>query len=182
MENPIVAWVGLAALLLLCLPFSGTRMLILEVYGWALRLGLLALLAGAGVLWFRPELLPAEVGHTLNTVPTLKNLLPPSESRMFGVAVATFLSLVLLPVLAVLDVTRKLAGSRFYRLCRMADSARLVPSTSAAPVAAATQHAAEVRRPAEPAHGQKRTARQAAADAMADASSRKPFRVADDLP
>ena len=40
MYEPIALWAGFAVLLFLCVPFSGTRKLVLEVYGWALRLAL----------------------------------------------------------------------------------------------------------------------------------------------
>jgi hypothetical protein len=168
MYDTILAWAGFALALLFLLPFAGTRKLLLEVFTWALRLALLALLAGGAVLWFRPDLLPAEVSTTLDYVPPwLSNILPPVESRNFGLVVAASLTAVFLPLLAVLDVTRKLAGWRLRRLRKLADAApTLLVASGPAPVAA-------------PEPPRRRADRQSAADTLAEVGSRKPYRVAD---
>jgi hypothetical protein len=67
----IIAWVGLALLLLLCLPFAKLQKLVLEVAAWALRLVLLGILGAAAYLWFCPRNLPVEVVDTLNHFPRL---------------------------------------------------------------------------------------------------------------
>src|SRR5262245_54297840 len=160
---PFLALVGLALLAILCLPFSGTRKLILEVYGLALRLALLALVAGATVLWFRPDLLPAECEKVLNAFPQARDILPAPRPQVFGAAVAGLLAAVLLPLLAVVDVTRKLAGWRLRRLRVLTREARVeTVSTPAGPSPAA---------PAAPPPAQRRVDRRAAAEAMAQAGS-----------
>jgi hypothetical protein len=171
MYEHILAWAGLALLLFLCLPFSGTRKLVLELYAWAVRLALLALLAGGAVLWFRPERLPPEVLSFVDSFPRLREVLPEPGAPTFGIALAALASAVLLPILAMLDVTRKLAGDRLCRLRALTEAAR--PAGEPAP--------ADPRRPAPASGAQKRPDRRAAADTMAEAGSRKPFRVADHL-
>src|SRR6266480_4124630 len=106
----VIAWVGLALLLVLCLPFTRIQKLVLNVYAWALRLALLALLGAAAYLWFRPGDLPVEVTDTLNGLPRLKAILPDPGRQHFGVCAAALLVIVLLPLLALLDIGRKLAG------------------------------------------------------------------------
>ena len=54
----VLPWVGLALLLVLCLPIPAVQKLVLELTACALRLALLAVLAGAAYLWFRPAELP----------------------------------------------------------------------------------------------------------------------------
>src|SRR5947199_4392571 len=103
-----IAWVGLALLLMLCLPFAGVQKLVLEVAAWALRLALFALLGAAAYLWFRPGDLPAEVTDALNNSPRLKAVLPERGAQHFGICVAAPLVIALLPRLATLDVSRKL--------------------------------------------------------------------------
>src|SRR5262249_33627122 len=116
----VLVWGGLALLLVLCLPFAWIHKLVLEVYAWALRLALLALLGAAAYLWFSPGELPGEVGDTLNNFPRLKAILPEPGTQLFGVCAAALLVAVLLPLLAVLDVGRKLAGWRLRRLRALA--------------------------------------------------------------
>ena len=164
----VIAWAGLALLLVLCLPFTGVQKLVLEVYAWALRLALLALLGTAAYLWFRPGHLPVEVTDTLNDSPRLRALLPEPGTPIFGISAAALVAAVFLPLLAVLDVSRQLAGRRLRRLRAL--SAR---PEAEAPLSPAT----EPQRGPSPAP--RRTDRRAAADAMAQAGSRKPFRAAD---
>jgi hypothetical protein len=159
----VIAWVGLALLLVLCLPFARIQKLVLEVYACALRLALLALLGAAAYLWFRPGDLPVEVTDTLNSFPRLKAILPESGTQHFGVCAAAFLVIVLLPLLAILDVSRKLAGWRLSRLRALAAAPKTVgspPASEPRPV---------------PALG--RVGRRAAADTLAEAGSRKSFRA-----
>ena len=164
MFEPVLALVGLALLAVLCLPFSGFQKFVLEVYGLALRLALWALLAGAAVLCLRPELLPvAEAENVLSLFPRLREILPEPGSPLFGAAAAALVTAVLLPLLAVIDVSRKLAGWRLRRLRVLTREVR----TEAAPAPA----------PAV----QRRVDRRTAANTLAEAGSRKPYRVADQL-
>src|SRR5438045_2080820 len=107
MYEQVLAWAALAVLALLCLPFPGLQKLILTVTAWGLRLLLLALLVGAGYLWFYPEQLPREVSGELTYYPRLSANLPSPRSPYFGVCLAGPVVAALLPVLAVLDVCRK---------------------------------------------------------------------------
>ena len=167
--EPVLAWAGLALLLVLCLPFAGVQKLLLEVYGLVLRLALLALVGAAGYLWFRPDMLPAQCVETLNNFPPLRELLPEPGTRSFGVAAVAVIAAALLPLLAVLDVSRKLAGWRLRRLRLLTASGTL----ESLPVATAPA--------AQPAPPPRRVDRRGAADALAQAGARKPFRVADHL-
>src|SRR5438094_9402486 len=104
MLEPVLALVGLALLAVLCLPFSGFQKLVLEVYGLALRLALLALLAGGAVLCLRPELLPvAQAENVLSWFPRMREILPAPGSPLFGAAPAALVTAVLLPPLAGID-------------------------------------------------------------------------------
>ncbi|HEX5269213.1 MAG TPA: hypothetical protein VFW33_01935 [Gemmataceae bacterium] len=159
----VIAWVGLAVLVLLCLPFARVQKLVLELSALALRLALLALLGAAAYLWFRPGDLPAEVTDVLNNAPRLKALLPEAGAQHFGICAAAPLVIVLLPLLATLDVSRKLAGWRLRRLRALA---------AESPVAAP---------PPAPATVARRVDRRAAAEALAGAGSRKAFRTPNPL-
>jgi hypothetical protein len=159
---PVIALGGLALLLVLCLPFARIQKLVLELSALVLRLALLALLGAAAYLWFHPGDLPAEVMDTSNTFlstsPRLRGVLPGPGTPYFGVCAAAFSVSVLLPLLAVLDVSRKLAGWRLRRLRALAT-------------------APEVVEPPAPAPAVHRVNRRAAADALADAGARKPLRA-----
>src|SRR5262245_1882796 len=124
----ILAWVGFAVLLLLCLPFAGTRKLVLDLSAWIVRLSLICLLVGGAVLWFRPDLLPQQVIGILDREPILRDILPSPEARTFGLAAAAMASAVLIPLLAMLDVTRRLAGERLLRLRELTDAPQLEPA------------------------------------------------------
>src|SRR5262245_52741197 len=141
----VIAWVGLALLLLLCLPFAGTQKLVLEVSAWALRLALFALLGAAAYLWFRPQDLPAQVTDTLEAFPGLGNILPEPGAQHFGICAAAPIVLALLPLLAALDVSRQLAGRRLCRLRALAAEAKEAGGAAGGPVAPA-RPAAAVRR------------------------------------
>src|SRR5688500_13184010 len=110
MIEHILLWIGLGALTLLCLPIPPVQKLVLEVSAWSLRLGMIALLAGGAYLWFRPSELPAGVSRVLNDFPGLLSLLPERGSPAFALYLACWVVAALVPLLAVLDVSRKLAG------------------------------------------------------------------------
>jgi hypothetical protein len=167
MVEQILAGVGLALLLVLvlCLSFGVVQKLVLEVYTWALRLSLLALLALAIYGWFRPEDLAEQVTDTLNNFPRLKPLLPDPQAQHFGMTAVALVVALLLPVLAVLDVCRKLAGRRLTRLHAL----------TAAPAGAPADLLVPKRKPSS----LRSVDRNAAADAMAKVSTRKPSPAAD---
>src|SRR5262249_7956943 len=103
------------------------------------------------------ELLPEEAVRVLNAVPSARDILPSPESRTFGLATACLAAAVLLPCLAMLDVTRKLARARLCRLRRLSDT---VPPATAPAVGA------------EPPAMPRRPDRREAADVMARAGAR----------
>jgi hypothetical protein len=165
MLEPVLALVGLALLAILALPFSGFQKLVLEVYGLVLRLALLALLAGAAVLCLRPEWLPlAETEKVLSQFPRVREVLPEPGSPLFGAAVAGLITAVVLPFLAVIDVARKLAGWRLRRLRVLTRTVRTEPAPAPAPAVP------------------RRVDRRTAANTLAEAGSRKPYRVANHNP
>jgi hypothetical protein len=120
MYEQILPWVGLVVLLILCLPVWPVRKLVLEVSTWALRLGMIALLAAGAYLWFRPGDLPAEVSAALSDFPRLLSWLPDRTAPPFGLCLACIVVAALVPLLAVLDVSRKLAGRRLGQLRSLA--------------------------------------------------------------
>jgi hypothetical protein len=156
---PVIALVGLALLAVLGLPFARLQKLVLELSAWGLRLALLALLGAAAYLWFQPGDLPEEVADAsnafLNAWPRLRDVVPEPGTPYFGACAAAFIVVVLLPVLAALDVSRKLAGWRLRRLRALAAA----PPVGAAPPAPAPVY---------------RLNRRAAADALAEARARRP--------
>jgi hypothetical protein len=116
MYEQILPWVGLVVLLVLCLPIPAIQKAILEVGTWALRLGMVALLAGGAYLWFRPGELPAGVSRAVSDFPGLLSLLPERGSPAFGLCLACWAVALLVPLLAVMEVTRQIAGARLYRV------------------------------------------------------------------
>jgi len=160
---PVIALVGLALLAVLCLPFAAVQKLVLELSAGVLRLALLALLGAAAYLWFHPSDLPAEVAETSNTFisnyPRLKGIVPEPGTAYFGVCAAAFVVTALLPLLAILDVSRQLAGRRLRRLRALAATPQVVDTPPA---------------PAVVVH---RVNRRDAADALAEAGARKPVRA-----
>jgi hypothetical protein len=159
----VIVWGGLALLLLLSLPLTRLQKLVLEVYALALRLTLFALLAAAAYLWLYPQNLPAEVTQTLSRYPNVGAILPEPGTPTFGVCAASLLVIILLPLMAILDVSRKLAGWRLSRLRTLAAEPKVVVSPPAPEV-----HAAPAVR---------RVDRRGAADALAQAGSHPPVRV-----
>ena len=118
---PWAAWAGLVLLAVLCLPIGGCQKFVLALSAWALRLGLLAILAGGAYLYFRPGEMPAQVSNVLNDFPGVLRLLPDRAAPHFGLCLACLIAAPLLPLLMVLDVTRALAGRRLNRLRAIAD-------------------------------------------------------------
>jgi len=164
---PIVACVGLVVLAILCLPV--VRKFVLEISALVLRLAMLALLAGGAYLWFRPDAMPAGVSRVFDTEPWLLTMLPDRSSAYFGICAAYLVVLALLPLLAALDVTRRLAGRRLRRLCILTDE--LVA------VAAIAEPAAEVvETPPEGVPVMRPVQRRTAANAIAAPWSRGPSR------
>jgi hypothetical protein len=166
MYEQIIAWGGLALLLLLCLPFAVVQKLVLHVYGWGLRLALLALLGFAAYLWFRPEQMPVEVTDALGGFPWLMALLPEPGTPYFGISAAAVVVAMLLPLLMVIDVCRKLAG-------RPRD--RRVPGVG--PEAEEPMRPAHQRVPSLP----RRIGRRDAADTMAEAAASHPSHLTSPL-
>jgi hypothetical protein len=160
---PVIALVGLALLAALCLPFARVQKVVLELSAWTLRLALLGLLGAAAYLWFHPGDLPAEAADAANAFlsafPRLKGVVPEPGTPYFGICAAALVVVVFLPLLAVLNVSRKLARRRLRRLRALA---------------AAPQAVAPAPAPAPVVH---RVNRRAAADALAEAGSRKPIRT-----
>jgi hypothetical protein len=160
-----IVWAGLALVLLLCLPIAGIQKLLLDLYAWALRLALLAVIGAAAYLWVRPGDLPVAATNALDTFPGVKAILPEPGARHFGVCAAAPFVIMILPLLAILDVSRKLAGWRLYRLRALAAEPKVVQ----------TLRASEPR----PTPLGRRVDRRAAADTLANAGSRKAFLAPD---
>jgi hypothetical protein len=160
---PVIALAGLVLLTVLCLSSARIQKLVLELSALLLRLALLAMLGAAAYLWFRPGDLPAEVMDTsntfLSTFSRLRGILPGPGTPYFGACAAAFFVIVFAPLLAVLDVSRKLAGWRLRRLRALAATPEVVE-------------------PPAPVPAVQRVNRRAAADALAQAVARKPLRPA----
>jgi hypothetical protein len=109
---PWAAWAGAVLLAICCLPVFGIARAVVEIATWVLRLALLALLAGGAYLFFRPSDLPAAVTNAVNTSPELTALLPNPSAAHFGLCAATVIAALLVPFLAVLEVTRRIACRR----------------------------------------------------------------------
>jgi hypothetical protein len=161
---PWAPWAGLALLAVFCLPIACLQKLVLEVTAWGLRLALLALLAAGAYLWFRPGELPAEVTGVLGNFPNLLAVLPEPGTPAFGLCAATLVVAVFVPLLAVLDVTRKLAGRRLGRL-----RALTAAPVTAPPPAEPAPMGMPIERPVD---------RRTAAAAIASAAPRGPARPA----
>jgi hypothetical protein len=117
----LAAWAGLVVLAVLCLPIGWCQKFVLGIASWALRLALLATLAGGAYLFFRPGEMPAQVSNVFNDFPGLLSILPDRSAAHFGLCLACLVVATLLPFLMVLDVTRALAGRRLRRLRAVAD-------------------------------------------------------------
>jgi hypothetical protein len=156
---PVIAWTGLALLLLVCMPLATIQKLVLEISAWGLRLALLGVVGAAAWLWFQPGNLPAEVLETLDHLPRLRAILPEPGTPHFGVCAAALIVIPLLPLLAILDVSRRLAGWRLRRLRALAAETKVVPPQPEPP-------------PQPP--GARRVDRRAAANTLAEAGSPRP--------
>lgn len=158
----IIAWTGLAMLLILCLPIAGLQRLLLAVYGWTIRLTMLALIAGAAYLWFRPEQVPIEVTNALGYFPWARPVLPQPGTQVFGICAVGLVATVLLPLLAVFDLCRRSVVRRVEHVNRIVDQpAPPAPRTDSLPPPA----------PQATSKVPSRFGRRAAAEAMAQAGS-----------
>jgi hypothetical protein len=102
-----IPWVGLAVLVLLCLPIPLMQRVILQISSWALRLAIIGLLLGGAYLWFRPDAMPGRVSAILADFPGLLALLPDRGSPAFGLCLACWLATALVPIVVVFDVARR---------------------------------------------------------------------------
>jgi hypothetical protein len=130
MSPEILPWLTCAGALLLailCLPVASIARLVVEVSTWVLRLALFGLLALGGYLWLRPADMPAAVSNALNNLPELLALLPDRSAPHFALCAACIVVAALVPLLAVLEVTRRVVAPRV----------REVTTVAAAPVAEA---------------------------------------------
>jgi hypothetical protein len=166
MYEQILPWVGLGVLFILCLPISPVQKLVLEVSAWTLRLGMIGLLAAGAYLWFRPGDLPAEVSAALSDFPRLVSWLPDRSAPPFGLCLACIAVTALVPVLAVLDVSRKLGGRRLGRLRELAAAPVAQTHSEPAPPVERVPVGVPVLRPIE-----RRTAAQTIASAAPPARS-----------
>src|SRR5206468_560959 len=123
------------------------------------------------------DLLPAQVIHLINASPEIQGILPAPGSQAFGLTAAILAGVLVMPCLLMLDVTRKLAGRRLRRLQDLADAEVIDPTTTPAVIVSE----APIRTPQDaPAiHAHRRPDRRTAADTLADAGRRKPFRIGD---
>jgi hypothetical protein len=163
MYDHILLWVGLGVLTFLCLPLPHVQKLVLEVSAWALRLGMIALLAGGAYFWFQPGEMPAGISVLLNDFPGFLSLLPERGSSAFALCLACWVVTALVPLLAMLDVSRKLAAR--VRQIRMLTTAPATPIRKASRVPPAEEPmpvGVPILRPIE---------RRTAAEAMASAAS-----------
>jgi hypothetical protein len=146
------------------LPLAGVQKFVLEFCAGILRLALLGVLAAAAYLWFQPGDLPAVVTAGLDDLPRLRDILPEPGSQYFGICTAALVVILFLPLLALLDVSRKLAGWRLRRLRTLVAEPTVVRS------------------PSEPAMPQavrvRRVDRRSAANALAEVGSARPVQTA----
>lgn len=162
MYMSIIAWAGLAMLLILFLPITVLQKLLLGVYGWTLRLTMLALIAGAAYLWFRPAQVPIEVSNALGYFPWARSVLPQPGTPAFGIGAVGLVSLVALPLLAMIDLCRRSVVRRIEHVTRIVDEAAPpAPRIESVPPPA----------PQATSKVPSRFGRRAAADAMAQAGS-----------
>lgn len=107
---------GAVVLAILCLPVGAISKFVLEVSAWVLRVAMFALLAVGGYYWLRPGDLPARVPNAINRSPELAALLPDPTAPHYALCAACIIVAALVPFLAALDVTRKIAGRRLREL------------------------------------------------------------------
>jgi hypothetical protein len=133
MSEQLLVWLtcaGAVVLAILCLPVPAITKFVLEVSAWGLRIALFALLALGGYYWLRPGELPAGVADAFTRSPELAALLPDRSAPHFALCAACTVVALFVPLLAALDVTRKLAGRRLreVRLLETAPVAEAVPA------------------------------------------------------
>jgi hypothetical protein len=129
----VLAWVGLAVLALLCLPLNSCRKLVLSISSLVLRLALFAALAGGAYLYFRPSETPSAMSDVVAASPLLIRILPDPSAPYFGLCLACLVVAPLVPVLAVVDVARIVAGRRLAYLCAITDGRPAVVSAATPP-------------------------------------------------
>jgi hypothetical protein len=139
MSEQLFPWLTCAGALLLailCLPVASIARFVVEVSTWALRLALFGLLALGGYLWLRPGDMPAGVSNALNSSPELLALLPDRAAPHFALCAACIVVAALVPFLAVLEVTRRIAGTRVREVSTLAAApvAEAVPEPAPEPV------------------------------------------------
>jgi hypothetical protein len=127
----IIAWAGLAMLLILCLPITRLQKLILAIYGWTIRLTLLALIGGAAYLWFRPAQVPVEVTDFMRNFSWMRSALPEPGTPVFGICTAGLASIVLLPLLAAFELCRRSVVRRVEHFTTIVDEAAPAPRNAA---------------------------------------------------
>ena len=170
MSEQLLLWLtcaGAVLLAILCLPLPAISKFVLEVSAWVLRLGMFGLLAVGGYYWLRPGELPASVPDAINRSPELVALLPDRAAPHFALCAACVVVAALLPLLAALDVTRKVAGRRL-RDVAIVTNAPLAEPVPAEPAPEPVSVAVPVMRPID---------RRTAAGTIASVWSRGPARA-----
>jgi hypothetical protein len=112
MYENIIALAGIGLLFILCLPLPGVQRVFLAIYGLALRLGMLALVAAAAYLWFVPSQLPTVVADAVRNTPLLKSILPEPGTAIFTICAVSLIAVAVLPMIAVIDISRRAVGRR----------------------------------------------------------------------
>lgn len=182
LDNPnalnVLAWAALAIVLLLSLPASEISKFVLEIVTLALRLALWMVLAAGIFLWLRPEALPPVAEELFQQLPQeALDILPAPGEPIFGLVMASIIVGVFLPVLAMLDVTRKLSGSHLRRLRALSREKPLIENAIAhAQNGRVVEH---VHASEQPAAARGTNVHAAAATIATAPSQRKPARVAD---
>ncbi|HKB02464.1 MAG TPA: hypothetical protein VKD90_09600 [Gemmataceae bacterium] len=139
MSEQLLPWLtcaGAILLAILCLPVASIARFVVEVSTWVLRLAMFGLLAVGGYYWLRPGDLPARVSDAISRSPELLALLPDRSAPHFALCAACIVVAALVPLLAVLEVTRRIAGERVreVRTLAAAPVAEAVPEPAPEPV------------------------------------------------
>ena len=112
MYENIIALAGICLLFILCLPLPGVERVFLAIYGVALRLGMLALVAAAAYLWFVPSQIPTAIADAVRNTPLLRSILPEPGTSTFAICAVSLIAVVVLPMIAVIDISRRAVGRR----------------------------------------------------------------------